>query len=149
MSYQLLKLTEWESYKDHWLGNIANKVPIETHDGISVSFNKNDFWHFFFKEGDGPERDRFAWDRGERMNWVKECIQDSNATLKFGWDNANKRTDFNRRVSVIQGNYIVVVRMVAEYKARGVTAYPIDSSGLAKLLLQPDWTVDDCVWVVK
>ncbi len=61
--------------------------------------------------------------------------------LSQGWDNKNKTYNNSRRVNLIKGNYIVVIKIYADKKARFITAYEINNArNLQKIKDSPDWT---------
>lgn len=53
-------------------------------------------------------------------------MRDPDAILKIGWNNKLKEYYKNRRVAVVKGNYVVVIRFVEYRKAKLVTAYEKD-----------------------
>lgn len=62
------------------------------------------------------------------------------AQLKQGWDSKTKTYDNSRRVALVKENYVVIIIIYAEKKARFITAYQIDEEeNLEKLKNGPDW----------
>jgi len=68
-------------------------------------------------------------------------LEDPNAIKKQGWIKKLKIYDNKRRVTLVKGNYIVVIIIYAEKKARFITAYEINDDDRLKLIKNsPDWT---------
>ena len=60
--------------------------------------------------------------------------------LKKGWDSKTKSYIDSRRVTLVKGNYIVIILFYKKNKARFVTAYEINSDeNLEKINNSPDW----------
>ncbi|MEG2017111.1 MAG: hypothetical protein RR128_01470 [Clostridium sp.] len=59
----------------------------------------------------------------------------------MGYDNKTKRNDNNRRVAIInEDNYVVIIQLIREQKAKFVTAYVADSPDTAKQIRNnPEW----------
>jgi hypothetical protein len=103
--------------------------PVSCFDGIVLRFQKKDFDHCFFESGnrDGV-KDTFSTLRAERIDWIKTALQDGDALLFVGWDRNKRRYDHDRRVALVMGNYVVVIRLMKDQKkARFVTAFVADS----------------------
>jgi hypothetical protein len=74
------------------------------------------------------------------MLWIKETLQDPSALLKKGWDNKTKSYDDTRRVAMVKGNYVVIILIYADKKARFITAFQIDDDANLELFKKgPDW----------
>lgn len=104
-------------------------APLSCFDGIAVRFQKKDFDHCFFESSkrDGV-KDSFSSLRAERIDWINSALQDGNALLFVGWDRKKRRYDHARRVALVMGNYVVVIRLMDDpRKARFVTAFVADS----------------------
>src|SRR6266849_4999336 len=82
--------------------------PILTFDGIEVRFRNSDFDHCFFESSnrDG-NKDTFSQPRSQRIDWIRAALEDDQADLYQGWDKNRKRYDPNRRVCVVEQNYVV------------------------------------------
>ena len=81
-----------------------------------------------------------SYNRLEKIYWIKDTLQDADATLKIGWDGKNKTYDESRRVALVKGNYVVVIILFSTTKARFVTAYEItDDENLEKIMQSPDF----------
>lgn len=49
---------------------------------------------------------------------IKEALTDPDAILKIGWNAKKKTYENSRRVTLVKGNYIVVIVIFADKKAR-------------------------------
>lgn len=116
--------------------------PIITFDSLRVSFYPEMFDHAFFESEDRQAKDKsiLSLNRCEKMLWIKDVLQDPDAILKQGWDNTTKSHDPDRRVAVVKGNYIVIIKIYSSGKARFISAFQLDSDdALERLLSGPDW----------
>jgi len=131
----LLKLEDESAYCQHFY-NVYCKNPIKTFDGYLVYFNKNNFNHAFFKSSQKNQiKDSFASERAERMDWIKIALKDSNSELYNGWDNKKKKALSDRRVAIVMGNYVVIIRFNKQKsKAFFVTAFIADNQGTIELI---------------
>jgi len=113
-----------------------------THDGMSVRFRKTDFDHCFFESTRRDRvKDKFSDIRAERMEWIAVALQDAAAQRFQGWDRDARKYDKNRRVTLVCGNYVVVIGISGPTSARFITAYVADTpSTLAKIKTSPQWT---------
>ena len=130
-----------DRYRNHFEGLYCNQ-PIITFDGIVVRFRKTDFDHCFFESSRRriKNKDQFSDLRSERIDWIKYALESRDSDLFEGWDNTRKRYDSSRRVCLVQGNYIVVIRLTGKSKAQFVTAYVADSAyTLLKIKQSPVW----------
>ncbi len=110
-------------------------------DGIAVRFKKKDFDHCFFESSnrDGV-KDQFSTLRAERIDWIKAALQDGHADIFVGWDKKRRRYDHGRRVTLVMGNYVVVIRITDGKKASFVTAFVADSQqSLNRIKGSPRW----------
>ncbi|MFP4216597.1 MAG: hypothetical protein ACLFVH_11760, partial [Phycisphaerae bacterium] len=56
------------------------------------------------------------------------------------WDSKKRRYDLGRRVTLVMGNYVVVIRLMGQMKARFVTAFVADSQRtLNRIKASPKW----------
>ena len=87
-----------------------------------------------------PFLEPFSIKRAKRIDWIKAALQDTDAELYVGWDGRRKRYDRRHRVTLVVGNYVVVIRLSGIKKAQFVTAYVADSpSTLQKIKRNPKW----------
>ena len=143
MAYKKIKpqnFTE-EELREIWKTEYCN-APIVTFDGVSVKFYEDKFDHLFYESENRKLKDKsiLSYNRLEKIYWIKDTLQDADATLKIGWDGKNKTYDESRRVALVKGNYVVVIILFSTTKARFVTAYEItDDENLEKIMQSPDF----------
>jgi hypothetical protein len=127
-------------YRAHF-ERIYCQGPITTFDGIAVRFRKSSFGHCFYESTKRThEKDKFSVVRAERIDWIRTALLDPDAELYIGWDGKNKRFSRSRRVTLVAGNYLVVIRLNGPKTAQFVTAYVADSpSTLEKIKRTPKW----------
>ena len=135
------KLSE-EELRRIWSDCYCRK-PIQTFDQIEVSFYATMFDHCFFESANRLKKDKsiLSYNRLERIYWIKDALEDPDSIRKVGWDSNKRKYDVTRRVALVKDNYLVVILIYAEKKARFITAYEIDNAeNLDKILRSPDWT---------
>jgi len=143
MAYKKIKsyeLTEGEMRKI-WDDEYCTQQ-IFTFDTIQVKFYSEMFDHCFYESANRQAKDKsvLSLNRLEKILWIKDTLQDPEALLKQGWDNKNKVYDNQRRVAMVKGNYVVVIAIYAEKKARFITAFQIDDDeNLKDFMNGPDW----------
>jgi len=133
-----------DEYKTHFEAMYCQD-PIDTFDAIPIRFRKDDFDHAFYESSrrDG-QKDVFSSARSKRIDWIKYALQDPTSELYEGWDNKRRVDDKTRRVVLVQGDYVVVVRLRKTAQAittgRFVTAYVVDSTyAIAMIRSHPKW----------
>jgi len=133
-SYQLSE----QDMRGLWKSEYCAQV-IYTFDGIRVHFYDDMFDHCFFESSNRKEKDKsvLSLNRLEKMLWIKETLKDPDAILKKGWDNENKEFFEDRRVAIVKGNYVVIIRFIGLLKAKFVTAYVKED--IEKVLQGPDF----------
>ena len=127
----LLQLASQEEYQTQWEIHYCQQ-PIFTFDEIRVRFRKEDFAHAFYESVRAKAaKDVFSTKRAERLPWIKVALQDSASERFIGWDNTKKRYDHSRRVTIVMGDYVVVIALLSKRsnEARFITAYVGDSIG--------------------
>lgn len=136
----MLKLADEAAYRTRF-EEIYCVGAITTFDGIAVRFQKRDFDHCFFESSQrNRSKDTFSPLRAERLEWIAVALQDAAADRFMGWDRDSKTYDKTRRVTVVCGNYVVVIALRGATTARFITAYVADTpSTLAKLKTSPRW----------
>ena len=123
----LLKLATAAQYRTHF-ENVYCRRPIATFDGIAVRFRKKDFNHCFFESTSrNKKKDLFSLRRAERMDWIKKALEDPNSERYLGWDKRKKQYVKSRRVTVVKGNFVVVIALTGTTSADFVTAYLADT----------------------
>ena len=140
MAYKKIKsyeLTEAEMRKI-WADEYCQKE-IETFDGIKVKFYEDMFDHIFFESKNRVAKDKsdLSLNRLEKIYWIKDTLEDSTAILKKGWDSDKKEHFKDRRVAIVKGNYVVVIRFTGLLKAKLVTAY--QKEDIENILSSPDF----------
>ncbi len=99
--------------------------PVSTFDGVLVYCYEDMFDHIFYESTNRQVKDKsiLSLNRLEKIYWIKDTLQDGTAILKKGWDKGNKKYFNDRRVSIVKGNYVVIIRFTGLLKAKLVTAY--------------------------
>jgi len=115
------------------------KQDIITFDNVQVKFYEDMFDHAFFESADRVKKDKsiLSLNRLQKIHWIKETLQDKDAILKKGWDTKNKTYFKDRRVAVVKGNYVVIIRFTGLLKAKFVTAY--EKEDVENILKSPDF----------
>lgn len=123
----LLELPGEAEYRAHFEATYC-RGPIRAFDGIEVRFRKRDFDHCCFESSrrDGA-KDAFSQPRAKRLDWIKAALQDPSSECYQGWDKKRKRYDGSRRVTVVMGNYVVVIALEGNGRADFVTAFLADT----------------------
>jgi hypothetical protein len=121
-------------YRKHFLDRYVASY-VETFDEIPVLFEPHDFDHAFYE---GMSKNRFSWDRAERIDWIASVLQDPHVTPRCGWDSGRWRHDWKRRVSVLN-DYVVVVELLPSGDLRFVTAYIAERNTSRRLRRDPKW----------
>jgi len=137
----LLKLADEAAYKAHF-ETVCCSGPVTTFDGIAVRFRKSDFAHCFFESTHRDQvKDAFSPQRAERMEWIAVALQDVGADRFIGWDRQTKTYRKDRRVTVVCGDYVVVIAILSATEGRFITAYVADSPNtLKRIKASPKWT---------
>lgn len=137
----LVKYNSIDEYRKHFENKYCCDV-IETFDGYQVKFYEDMFEHAFFESSDrNGSKDVFSSIRAERIDWIEHVLKDKNAELYMGYDNKKKRNDNSRRVAIInEDNYVVIIQIIRDVKAKFTTAYVADSPKTANLIRKnPKW----------
>lgn len=137
----LLRLPAEKDYRQRFEALYCQGI-IETFDGIQVRFRKRDFDHCFFESSRRNRvKDTFSVLRAERLEWIAVALQDPAAQRFVGWNRDAKTHDKNRRVTLVCGNYVVVIAIVRSGMARFLTAYVADTpASLERIKASPKWT---------
>lgn len=148
MTHPLLELADQAAYRAHYERTLC-RGGIITHDGIRVFFGKETFDHAFFESSmRRGEKDVFSTVRAERMEWVAAALADPSAARFQGWNSRTKQHDPTRRVTVIMGDFVVVIALSSRrdgtLKATFMTCYRADNS-IAKIRSSPPWSLKDCI----
>ena len=122
------------------------KEPIITFDNVVVRCYADQFDHLFFESADRRLKDKtiLSYNRLEKIYWIKEALQDPDAVLKKGWDNDRKEYFKDRRVAIVKGNYVVIIRFTGKLKAKITTAYEKDD--ITNIMASEDFD-KDCIYL--
>lgn len=107
-----------------------------------MKFYEDQFEHAFFESINHQKRDKsmFSIERAERIDWIKQVLENEKSELYIGWDRDKKRYNEQRRVSIISPeNYVVVINMIKEDKAKFITAYPASYTTAKNIRKAPKW----------
>lgn len=131
-----------QEYREHY-ETVYCRGAVVTFDGIRVYCRKVLFDHAFFESSRRDKnKDMFSTERARRINWIRATLQNPRAELYCGWDKNKKRYDPNWRVSVVYGNYVVVIQLGwnrrGQLKGELKTAYLADNS-FGKIKKSPKW----------
>jgi len=136
-------------YKRHYESRYQ-RGHIVTFDGIRVYFKPQKFGHAFYENSQrrkGP-KDEFSMTRAQRMDWIKAALENPDAELLKGWNPKEKRYDDERRVSVVYGDFVVVIELSlnreGQLKGNFVTCYVADNS-IEKIKASPKWSREECL----
>ena len=136
----LVKYSSIKQYRKHFEIVYCNGK-IFTFDGIRVFFKKTDFDHCFYKSINFKD-DTFSYERAERIDWIKETLENPNSDLRCGWISKIKKIDCSRRVAIVNKNYVVIIKISSNkdkiLKANFITAFVADKS-IDKILKMPKW----------
>lgn len=130
-----------DEYRDHYQRCYCD-VKISTFDGLRVYFPKRQFEDAFFESADRRARDKsvFSLARAERMDWIRAALEDPTAELYQGWDRDRKVIDRDRRITLVYGNYVVVLLVRGKHNsAIFITAYVASTSTIMKIRSSPRW----------
>ncbi len=127
-----------EKMRELWAEEYC-KSDLETFDGVMVRFYEDMFDHCFYESANRKEKDKsiLSLNRLEKILWIKDTLEDADAILKKGWDTKNKEYFTNRRVAIVKGNYVVIIRFTGVLKAKFITAY--EKNDIKNILDSPDF----------
>ena len=134
MSYQqLIKYSTVEEYREHYKEKYC-KAPIESFDNLQIYFYEDRFDHAFYESSNYKgSKDIFSIKRAERIDWIERVLKDTTAELFIGYDSLQKNYNNTRRVAIINDDdYVVVIQLTRENRAKFITAYVADSPNSAK-----------------
>ena len=149
MTYKKIKseLLSEEQLREIWRTEYCQTgTQIFTFDGVLVKFYEDMFDHAFFESESWHKKDKsiLSLNRCSKMLWIKDSLQDPDAVLKQGYDNKTKSYFDNRRVALVKGKYVVIIRFVKTKEAKFVTAYEIDNDENLEMFMNgPEWSGRD------
>ncbi|WP_154656874.1 hypothetical protein [Epilithonimonas tenax] len=112
---------------------------ITTFDGVKVACYVEMFDHIFFESDDRKIKDKsiLSYNRLEKIYWIKDTLEDPEAILKKGWDREQKKYFKDRRVAIVKGNYVVIIRFTKKLTAKLVTAY--EKEDISNIMSAPNF----------
>lgn len=122
-----------------WKENYCN-APIISFDDVKVHCYEDMFDHIFFESGNRRipgDKSILSLNRLEKIFWIKDALEDPEAILKKGWNSKDKKYYTDRRVAIVKGNYVVIIRFTGILKAKLVTAY--EKNDIENVLQGPDF----------
>lgn len=137
---ELVHLSTIEEYKKRFVDKYCKKELI-TFDGISVKFYEDQFEHAFYESSNKMKRNKdvFSIDRATRIDWIEYVLKNPKAELHLGWDRDKKIYNEDRRVAIISPeDYVVIIRLNDNNKAKFITAYYADNSA-SEIRKMPLW----------
>lgn len=138
----LLELDSEDDYRAHFYAEYCSG-PTSTFDDIEVRFRRRDFDHAFFESSSPNSKDDTFSDhsggRAERMDWIKFALNDPSADIRCGYDNRLRQKDASRRVAIVKGNFVVIIRLTGNKKAEFVTCYVATTWTLQKIRRSSKW----------
>lgn len=140
MDYRRIKPQKYSEEKLRELWRIEYcEQSVYTFDHVRVRFYEDMFDHAFYESKDRKRKDKsiLSYNRLEKIYWIKATLQDENAILKKGWDNQRKAYFKDRRVAIVKGNYVVIIRFTGVLKAKFVTAF--EKEDISNILSGPDF----------
>jgi hypothetical protein len=129
-------------YRNHFVTRYVKQIH-RTFDGYVVRFSIRQFEHAFFESANRRLRDKsvFSRERAERIEWLAAALQEGAAEQYTGWDRDLKMYQRDRRVTLVYGDYVVVLQLQPLNKiAMFVTAYVAGANTLAKIRSSPKWS---------
>ncbi len=138
---ELLKLQTIEEYRKYFVDNYCN-TNIYCYDGMKVNFYEDQFEHAFYESKNHKKRDKsiFSMERAQRIPWIKEVLMNEEVEIYVGWDREKKKYNENRRISIITPeNYVIVLNIINNKKAKFITAYVASKTNATKIRSAPKW----------
>ena len=82
------------------------------------------------------------------MSWIKLTLEHPQSDLFKGWNKVTKQYDDDRRVSVVFGDFVVVIEVSLKkdgsLKGNFITCYVADNS-IDKIRKSPKWVKEECL----
>jgi hypothetical protein len=126
-----------DEYRQHFK-SIYCKQAIHTFDGLQVRFSNHDFDHCMYESTNRDRvKDQFSVERSQRIDWIKATLENPNAILFEGWLRDEKRYDNARRVALCYNNFVVVILLQKNKRAKFLTAYVANEETIQKLRKSP------------
>ena len=142
-----LKIFKNEKECRNYYENVYCTNPVKTFDNIYVHFYPEAFDDAFFESKNHIARDKsiFSFKRAEKIDYIKYTLENVKDNIYFGLDRDRKKPRKDRRVAILTPeNYVVIITVLSDTKAKFITAYPIDGFKTALLILTSEkWTKKD------
>lgn len=137
-NYSYLWLPNAVAYKKHFVEAYC-QAPLQTRHGLQVNFSASSFEHAFYESTnrDG-KKDKFSTVRAQRMDWIQVALLDPNADWFEGWERKKKQYSPKRAVCVVQEDFVTVLNLTSNGRAKFITCYQADNS-IAKIRSSPLW----------
>jgi hypothetical protein len=141
-----------EEYKDHYEREYCQGA-IFSFDGIRVYFKPESFQHAFYESSQrNGVKDVFSEVRSQRINWIKETLENINSDLYQGWNKWKESYEPNKRVQIVYEDFVVIIRLKLDrrgnLKGQFMTCYLADNS-IEKIRMSPKWTWEECMAILK
>ena len=129
-----------EQFREMWRSNYCRQA-IYTYDGIRVKFYDSNFDHAFYESSDRRlgNKDVLSRRRLSRILWIKDALEDPDAELHVGYLSKNQLQSGKRRVTLVKGNYVVVIQLYKDNEANFITAFVGDEETIQKVKSDPLW----------
>lgn len=131
-----------EEFREMWRSRYCRQA-IYTYDGIRVKFYDSNFDHAFYESSDRRQanKDVLSFRRLARILWIKDALEDPDAELHVGYLSKSQSQSGKRRVTLVKGNYVVVIQLYEDNVANFITAFVGDEETIQKIKSDPLWPV--------
>lgn len=129
-----------EEFREMWRSMYCRQA-IYTFDGIRVKFYDSNFDHAFYESSDRRQgnKDVLSFRRLSRILWIKDALEDLDAELHVGYISKSHAQRGKRRVTLVKGNYVVVIQLYKDNEANFITAFVGDEETIQKIKADPFW----------
>lgn len=129
-----------DEFREMWRKYYCRQT-IYTFDGIRVKFYDSNFDHAFYESSDRHQanKDVLSFRRLSRILWIKDALEDPDAELYVGFLSKRHSKSDKRRVTLVKGDYLVVIQLYNENEANFITAFVGDEDTIKKVKSDPKW----------
>jgi hypothetical protein len=129
-----------EEFREMWRSHYCRRA-IFTFDGIRVRFYDSNFDHAFYESSDRRQanKDMLSRRRLSRILWIKDALEDPEAEIHVGYLSKSLFQSGKRRVTLVKGNYVVVIQLYKDNEANFITAFVGDEEKIKKVKSDPLW----------
>lgn len=129
-----------EEFREIWRSHYCRKA-IYTYDGIRVRFYDSNFDHAFYESSDRRLGDKgiLSSRRLSRILWIKDALEDPDAEIHIGYLSKSQSLSGKRRVTLVKGNFVVVIQLYKKTDANFITAFVGDEDTIKKVKSDPLW----------